>query len=199
MQPLFILAGSAVTVDSFAGKHALVLYEFQEFCGFLVVDRVQHLGTLCAHRPRAFRFGLKRDRRKLHIEPLHLPPEESRAQGSAGTDARLEQRSKDRAERLKEEEQSSAAASPSPSTTTSSSSSSAGNPSPAPVTAPRVKMSVATVAEAPAISPAATAPAGAAGASVSAATSVPRQYKRLNLGGNSSIFIGFCNSKCIKF
>ena len=45
MQPLFILAGSAVTVDSFAGKHALVLYEFQEFCGFLVVDRVQHLGS----------------------------------------------------------------------------------------------------------------------------------------------------------
>ena len=25
------------------------------------------------------RYGLKRDRRKLHIEPLHLPPEESRA------------------------------------------------------------------------------------------------------------------------
>ena len=29
------------------------------------------------------RYGIKRDRRKLHIEPLHLPPEESRASTSA--------------------------------------------------------------------------------------------------------------------
>ena len=34
---------------------------------------------MAPHRPSACRFGLKRDRRKLHIEPLHLPPEDSRA------------------------------------------------------------------------------------------------------------------------
>ena len=65
-----------------------------QFCGFLVVERCHHLGTLVGHRPVALRYGLKRDRRKLHVERLHLPPEESRAQGSAGTDARLIERSK---------------------------------------------------------------------------------------------------------
>jgi hypothetical protein len=83
-------------VDTFAGRSSLVPYEFREFCGFLVVERVQHLGTLVGHRPSALRYGLKRDRRKLHIEFLHLPPEESRAQGSAGTDVRLEERSRAR-------------------------------------------------------------------------------------------------------
>jgi hypothetical protein len=34
---------------------------------------------MAPHRSSACRFGLKRDRRKLHIEPLHLPPEDSRA------------------------------------------------------------------------------------------------------------------------
>lgn len=59
-----------------------------------MVERSHHLGTLVGHRPVALRYGLKRDRRKLHVERLHLPPEESRAQGSAGTDARLIERSK---------------------------------------------------------------------------------------------------------
>lgn len=31
------------------------------------------------YRPSAAKYGLKRDRRKLHVEPLHLPPEDSRA------------------------------------------------------------------------------------------------------------------------
>jgi hypothetical protein len=30
-------------------------------------------------RPSAAKYGLKRDRRKLHVELLHLPPEDSRA------------------------------------------------------------------------------------------------------------------------
>jgi hypothetical protein len=30
-------------------------------------------------RPSAAKYGLKRDRRKLHVELLHLPPEESRS------------------------------------------------------------------------------------------------------------------------
>lgn len=98
LQAFIAVVDSALTVDTFAGRSALVPYEFQEFCGFLVVERVQHLGALVGHRPSALRYGLKRDRRKLHIEFLHLPPEESRAQGSAGTDARLEERSRAKAE-----------------------------------------------------------------------------------------------------
>jgi len=94
LQPLIALVDTAFTIDTFAGRSALVPYEFREFSGFLVMERVHHLGTLVGHRPIALRFGLKRDRRKLHVERLHLPPEESRAQGSAGTDARLEERSR---------------------------------------------------------------------------------------------------------
>jgi len=93
MQPLVALVDTAFAIDTFAGRSSIVPYEFKEFCGFVVIERVQHLGTLVGHRPIALRFGLKRDRRKLHVERLHLPPEESRAQGAAGTDARLLERS----------------------------------------------------------------------------------------------------------
>lgn len=31
------------------------------------------------YRPSAAQYGMKRDRRKLHVELLHLPPEDSRA------------------------------------------------------------------------------------------------------------------------
>lgn len=37
------------------------------------------IAAMAPHRTAACRFGIKRDRRKLHIEPLHLPPEDSRA------------------------------------------------------------------------------------------------------------------------
>jgi hypothetical protein len=37
---------------------------------------------LAPFKPPGTRFGLKRDRRKLHIEPLHMPPELSRATAS---------------------------------------------------------------------------------------------------------------------
>lgn len=83
-------AHSALTVETFAGRVDQIPAEFSRFCAFLEVVSIQHLGTLVPRRPLASRFGLLRDRRKLHIEPLHLPPEESRAQGSSGTDERLE-------------------------------------------------------------------------------------------------------------
>eukprot|EP01035_Chromulina_nebulosa_P018495 gene18495-24211_t len=41
-------------------------------------------GVLAPHRPPYSRYGIKRNHRKLCIEPLHLPPEESRAFGNAG-------------------------------------------------------------------------------------------------------------------
>jgi hypothetical protein len=37
------------------------------------------LGTFAPFKPPGTRFGFKRDRRKLHIEHLHMPPEVSRA------------------------------------------------------------------------------------------------------------------------
>ncbi len=87
-------AHTFITIDTFAGRQDQIPSEFARFCGFLEVGSVQHLGTLVAHKANGQRFGLMRDRRKLHIEPLHLPPEESRAQGSSGTDARLEAKAK---------------------------------------------------------------------------------------------------------
>ena len=91
---LLSLSDYAVALDSFSGHETSVPQEFASFHGFVTIEKVTHLGCLMPNKPssKGFRFGLKRDRRKLHIEPLHLPPEESRAFGDAGTDARLERR-----------------------------------------------------------------------------------------------------------
>lgn len=48
-------------------------------CVNFYLSSVLQIAAMAPHRPSACRFGLKRDRRKLHIEPLHLPPEDSRA------------------------------------------------------------------------------------------------------------------------
>jgi hypothetical protein len=68
-----------ISIESFAGADSSVPYEFKEFNGLLALHRVQAIGMLAPFRPPSHKYGLKRDRRKLHIEPLHLPPEESRA------------------------------------------------------------------------------------------------------------------------
>jgi hypothetical protein len=78
------IADTLLSVESFAGCAHSVPYEFKEFQGFLVVHKIQHYGSIAPFRPPGTRFGLKRDRRKLHIEPLHLPPEESRAFSTTG-------------------------------------------------------------------------------------------------------------------
>lgn len=73
------MADTCLRVESFAGRMDSVPYEFREFVGFLHVRKLQSVKSLAPHRPDNNRYGMKRDRRKLHIEPLHLPPEESRA------------------------------------------------------------------------------------------------------------------------
>lgn len=78
------MADTVLSVESFAGRTQSVPYEFKEFQGFFVVHKIQHYGSMAPFRPPGTRFGLKRDRRKLHIEPLHLPPEESRAFSTTG-------------------------------------------------------------------------------------------------------------------
>jgi hypothetical protein len=80
------IADTVLSVDSFAGREQSVPYEFKEFQGLLTVERVQQVGTIASFKPPGSKFGLKRDSRKLHIEPLHLPPEESRT-GTSGTAA----------------------------------------------------------------------------------------------------------------
>lgn len=50
--------------------------EFRDFLGFFLVHKVQQVGQLASTRPTYERYGIKRDRRKLYIEPLHLPPED---------------------------------------------------------------------------------------------------------------------------
>lgn len=77
------LADAVLAVESFSGRQLNIPPEFKEFCGFLHLHRLPSAGSLAAHsRPKFHRFGLKRTRRKLHVEPLHLPPEESRATAS---------------------------------------------------------------------------------------------------------------------
>jgi hypothetical protein len=68
--------------------------EFRLFHGLLKVTKLNTLtaatanggGHFCdgtvSKRPSAFLFGLKRDRRKLHIQLLHIPPEEFGSTGN---------------------------------------------------------------------------------------------------------------------
>ena len=74
------------SVESFVGLAGCVPAEFKSFSGFFHIHKLPNLGTLAAFRPNNNKLGIKRDRRKLHLEPLHLPPEDSRATASQ-TDA----------------------------------------------------------------------------------------------------------------
>jgi hypothetical protein len=65
-----------MSVESFTGRGSSVPVEFRDFLGFFVVHKVQQVGQLASARPTYERYGIKRDRRKLYIEPLHLPPED---------------------------------------------------------------------------------------------------------------------------
>lgn len=83
LQKMADLCDAYLIVETFVGKQDSIPYEFKDFCGFLYINKLSTLGSLCAFRPPGYKFGLKRDRRKVHVEPLHLPPEESRATASA--------------------------------------------------------------------------------------------------------------------
>jgi PAXNEB protein len=86
VQRLKWISDTVLSVESFAGREQSVPYEFKEFCGLLTIERLQQEGSIASFRPPGSRFGIKRDSRKLHIEPLHLPPEETRT-GTSGTAA----------------------------------------------------------------------------------------------------------------
>jgi len=78
LKHILYLADSAISIESFAGKEDSIPIEFQEYCGYLHVLKVNQFGSLAHHRPAQCKYGLKRDRKKLHIQPLHLPPEADR-------------------------------------------------------------------------------------------------------------------------
>ena len=73
-----LVADSVFTIESFAGRTHKIPYEFNELDGFLVVHKLQQYGIMAPYRPSGTRFGLKRNKNKLLLEPLHLPPEENR-------------------------------------------------------------------------------------------------------------------------
>lgn len=77
---------TVLSVESFSGRMHCVPYEFDRFSAFLVIHKIQQYGMLAPYKPSSSRYGIIRDRRKLNIEPLHLPPEESRSFGTAGAD-----------------------------------------------------------------------------------------------------------------
>lgn len=77
------LCDTLLCVESFAGKEDAVPPEFKAFCAYLHVKRIQQANSIASFRSPNCKYGIKRDRRKLHIEPLHLPPEESRAMQSS--------------------------------------------------------------------------------------------------------------------
>lgn len=86
---LIEVSDSVISFESFTGRITSIPYEFKEFLGFFNIHKIQNYGLLASYRPPYNKYGLKRNRRKLTIEPLHLPPEENRAFGNAGTDANL--------------------------------------------------------------------------------------------------------------
>ena len=63
--------------------------EFSDLAGILTIRKLalqslSHFSdTTTNRRPPANRYGMKRDRRKMHIRMLHLPPEDFSAGGSS--------------------------------------------------------------------------------------------------------------------
>jgi hypothetical protein len=80
---LHILVDTILIIESFAGQQHRIPIEFREFIGFFIIKKLNQQGVLTTPPPKASKYGLKRDRRKLYIEMLHLPPEESRAMASS--------------------------------------------------------------------------------------------------------------------
>ena len=71
-----IISDYSLSVETLAGRYRLIPSEFKDFLGFFSVNKIQQYGQLASIRPSYNKYGLKRDRRKLYIEPLHLPPDD---------------------------------------------------------------------------------------------------------------------------
>ncbi len=69
------VADTVLELQSFASQRYRTAGEFAPFAGLLYVRALQHVNALAPVRGPSNKLGVKRNRRKLHIEPLHLPPE----------------------------------------------------------------------------------------------------------------------------
>mmetsp|Transcript_4826 Transcript_4826/g.9689 ORF Transcript_4826/g.9689 Transcript_4826/m.9689 type:complete len:431 (-) Transcript_4826:28-1320(-) len=78
----------AFRVDGFGGLVTKPPGEFKDFAAIFTVLKIGTKTGVSTRRPAAMRWGIKRDRRKLHIKMLHLPPEDYSDRGSAGGGAR---------------------------------------------------------------------------------------------------------------
>ncbi|OQS07453.1 elongator complex protein [Thraustotheca clavata] len=89
--PLYLLPNAAVAqirhisdydfeVSSFLGDMQQVPAELQEFTGLFCVHKLARMHSLTCHSLDQVKLGIKRERRKLKLEHLHLPPEGSRSQ-----------------------------------------------------------------------------------------------------------------------
>ena len=82
-------ADTVLKCDSFGGLRDPAPPEFRDYVGIVSVSKVGGVGGYVPKKPLAMRYGIKRDRRKLHIKMLHLPPEDySAGGGSVGGGAR---------------------------------------------------------------------------------------------------------------
>ncbi|KDO33357.1 hypothetical protein SPRG_02164 [Saprolegnia parasitica CBS 223.65] len=70
----------AFEVSSFLGDLQQVPSELQEFSGLFCIHKLARLQSVTSHALEHAQLGIKRERRKLKLENLHLPPEGSRSQ-----------------------------------------------------------------------------------------------------------------------
>ena len=85
---------AVLAMDGFASFRDPPPPEFRELAGIMTLRKIASMGaghfanSTAGRRPPSDRYGLKRDRRKLHVRLLHLPPEEESAGGSSTSGVR---------------------------------------------------------------------------------------------------------------
>jgi hypothetical protein len=85
---------AVLSMDGFASFRDPPPPEFRELAGIMTLRKIASMGaghfanSTVGRRPPSDRYGLKRDRRKLHVRLLHLPPEEESAGGSSTSGVR---------------------------------------------------------------------------------------------------------------
>ncbi|DAZ93981.1 TPA: hypothetical protein N0F65_005492 [Lagenidium giganteum] len=80
------LCDYVMELKSFTGENDMLPAELSEFHGLFHFRKLARVHSLACHSTDAVKFGIKRERRKLKVEKLHLPPEGSRSTSAAGAD-----------------------------------------------------------------------------------------------------------------
>ncbi|GMI11243.1 hypothetical protein TrVE_jg2966 [Triparma verrucosa] len=76
-------------VDSFSGLLTPPPSEYRDYVAIFTITKLSGIGSYTPRRPIALRWGVKRDRRKMHVKMLNLPPEDySERGGSVGSAVR---------------------------------------------------------------------------------------------------------------